>query len=259
MSGINASSGAPFNAINNTIVIDEVIQPPADIDNATWGIKNYSGYGVVTGNSIQGGYIGYYSKAGTTEFANNEIKKAYIGFLSSGAETVHNNTVEECHGDGMILSGLRGPLHHNIIRNNSGPGICVTIPDIDLGGGKDSSPGLNVLQGNGNFDLYLENAVTLFPTVFARYNIWDHTNLDDIIQYDIRDASDSVGLPVVDFLPLGNLGIGDPGLNAGLRIYPNPVKGKNLNIQSENGLELVEVLNMTGLLLRTYGLRGEKH
>ncbi|MCX6224180.1 MAG: hypothetical protein NTV01_05440, partial [Bacteroidia bacterium] len=80
VSGIIAAAGAPFNVTNNTIIIDEVLQAPADVDNATWGIKNYSGYGTVTGNSIQGGYIGYNSKAGTVEFSGNVIKKSFTGF-----------------------------------------------------------------------------------------------------------------------------------------------------------------------------------
>jgi len=259
VSGIRSSAGAPLHIINNTITLDEVTQPSPDPYEGTLGIFNYSGWGNITGNKIHGGSHGYYSKAGSAEFANNEIEKSFTGFYSMGAETVHHNIIKNCNGDGMILDGLKGPLHHNEVKNNAGAGIRVIKPDIDLGGGADNSPGLNIIQGNGNFDLYIENASTIYPTIYARYNVWDHTNPDEIVQYDIRDGSDSTGIPVVDFLPLGNLGIPDPALNPGLKIYPNPMQDRILTLLIETGLTTIDVNSLTGQILKTFRFFGDKH
>jgi hypothetical protein len=139
-----------------------------------------------------------------------------------GAEEVHHNIIKECKGDGMILDGLKGPLSYNMVMNNGGAGIRVTRVPIDLGGGADASPGKNTLQGNANFDLYVESVNAENPTLFARNNIWDHENANDIAQLDIRDGNDSTGLVTVDFTPWGGLGIREQDL-PGVVICPNPV------------------------------------
>jgi hypothetical protein len=211
--------------ISNTITLDEVQSPDPDPYEGPSGIFNYSGWGYVTGNKIKGGNMGYYSKAGTVEFAGNEIEKAYTGFYSMGAENIHHNIIKECKGDGMILNGLKGPLSYNMVMNSGGAGIRVTRVPIDLGGGADASPGKNTLQGNANFDLYIETVNAEHPILFARNNIWDHENANDITQLDIRDGSDSTGLVNVDFTPWGGLSV--EGLaNSVMEIYPNPVKDK---------------------------------
>jgi hypothetical protein len=221
VSGIRSSAGAPLNIINNTITLDEVQSEP-DPDSGTVGIFNYSGWGVVTGNKIHGGGFGYFSKAGTAEFAGNEIENSFSGFYSMGAEVVHHNIILNCKGDGMILDGLKGPLHHNEVKNNGGAGIRITRLPVDLGGGADSSQGKNTFTGNSNFDLYIETVSAQHPVVYARYNHWDHQTATEVSQFDIRDGSDSTGLPVVDILPLGELGIPGPSLNEILGIFPNP-------------------------------------
>ncbi len=222
VSGIRSSAGAPLNIINNTITLDEVQTPDPEPEEGTIGIFNYSGRGLVTGNKIYGGGHGYFSKAGTTEFSGNEIVKSYTGFYSMGAEVVHHNIVKNCSGDGMILDGLKGPLHHNEILNNSGAGIRILYVPIDLGGGADNSPGMNTIRNNGNFDLYIETVSTQHPTVYARFNIWDHVNADLIAQQDIRDGSDSTGLVNVDFTPFGGQGTNDQPGYSGPGAYPNP-------------------------------------
>jgi hypothetical protein len=259
VSGIISKAGAPFNATGNTILIDEVLQAPEDVDNATWGIKTFSGSGVITGNSIQGGYIGYYSKAGTTDFSNNVIKKSFIGLLSSGAEEMHHNTVEECYSHGMVMNGIKGPLHHNVVRNNAGSGIRVVFQEVDLGGGSKGSPGQNMLQGNGNYDLYIENGNTASKTLYTRYGIWDHTDPDEILNVDLYDARNPGGRPDVDFLPLGGLGMDNPELDESVKIYPNPASGQVIHIQSENKLDRVRLFSLSGEELISFPLNGEKY
>jgi hypothetical protein len=222
VSGIRSSAGAPLHIINNTITLDEVQVPEPDPYEGTIGIFNYSGWGYITGNKIFGGDHGYYSKAGTAEFANNEIENSYTGFYSMGAEVVHNNIIKNCKGDGMILDGLKGPLYRNEVKNNAGAGIRIIRVPIDLGGGADNSPGLNTIQGNGNFDLYIETTSAQNPTVYARFNVWDHDDADLVSQLDIRDGNDSTGLVVVDFTPFSGLGINDQSNYFELNAYPNP-------------------------------------
>jgi len=226
VSGIRSSAGAPMHIISNTITLDEVQAPDPDPYEGTSGIFNYSGWGFVNGNKIYGGNMGYFSKAGTVEFAGNEIDKSYTGFYSMGAEVVHENIIKNCKGDGMILDGLRGPLHHNMVENNGGAGIRITRVPIDLGGGAENSPGKNTIQGNANFDLYIEALSAQNPTLYARYNIWDHETSDEISQLDIRDGHDSTGLVNVDFTPYGGLWVNDQSNDLGLIVYPNPARGK---------------------------------
>lgn len=223
VSGIRSSAGAPLHIINNSITLDEVQQPNPDPYEGTIGIFNYSGWGYVTGNKIIGGEYGYYSKAGTALFADNVIEKAYTGFYSMGAEVVHHNTIANCKGDGMILYGLRGPIYSNTIKNNEGSGIRILRMPIDLGGGKDNSPGLNEITGNGNYDLYIEKTSVQYPVLYARYNVWDHTDTLEIMQYDIRDGNDSVGLVRVSFAPAGYLSIENSISINRLKISPNPL------------------------------------
>jgi hypothetical protein len=140
-----------------------------------------------------------------------------------GAEVVHHNTITNCKGDGMILDGLRGPIYSNTIKNNAGSGIRILSMPIDLGGGKENCPGLNEITGNGNYDLYIENTSIQNPVLYARYNVWDHTDTLEIMQYDIRDGNDSAGLVRVSFTPAGYLGIENSMSVNRLKIYPNPL------------------------------------
>jgi hypothetical protein len=224
--GIYSKSGGPFHVIDNNIQTEEAFQPATDPDEAVCGIYTKAGWGYVTGNIIYGGQIGYYSKAGTEDFSGNEISGAYIGFLSSGAEDVHHNSITNCHGDGMIMYGLRGPVHSNVVKDNEGSGIHVIRPDIDLGGGNFNGAGNNIITGNGNFDLYIDCQSTGNPVLYAKYNVWDHTDAAEIMQYDIRDGSDSTGLVTVDFSPVGYLGAEEMKEVTGFEIFPNPTSGK---------------------------------
>ncbi len=223
ISGIRTSTGAPTHILNNIITIDEVQQPNPDPYEGTSGILNYSGWGYVTGNKISGGNTGYYSKAGTVEFADNEIEKSYTGFYSKGREDVHHNIIKNCFGDGMQLDGLTGPIHHNKIMNNAGAGIRVIRVPIDLGGGEKQCPGLNEITGNGNFDLYVESSSSEFPLLYACQNLWDHTDTIEILHYDIRDGNDTASLVKVTFTPLNGLGINMISDCNQIVISPNPV------------------------------------
>ena len=253
VSGIRSSAGAPLHMTGNTITLDEVQVPDPDPKEGTIGIFNYSGWGYVNGNKIKGGGHGYYSKAGTIEFSGNEIEKSYTGFYSMGAEAVHHNTILNCKGDGMILDGLKGPLYHNEVRNNGGAGIRITRVPVDLGGGADSSPGLNTIMGNADFDLYIETVSTQYPVVYARHNIWDHASPDGIRQYDIHDGLDSTGLPVADILPLGNLGTDDPVKIVCLNAIPNPCReSATISWQSgECSPAVIIVYDVSGKAIRT--------
>jgi hypothetical protein len=252
VSGIRSSAGAPLHIINNTITLDEVQVSDPDPYEGTSGIFNYSGWGYVTGNKIHGGNMGYYSKAGTVEFANNVIENSFTGFYSMGAEVVHHNTITNCKGDGMLLDGLRGPLYSNTIKNNAGSGIRVLYMPIDLGGGKDNCPGLNQITGNDNYDLYIEKTSTQFPVLYARYNVWDHTDTLDIMQYDIRDGNDSAGLVRVDFTPAGYLGIENAVSINCLEISPNPFsQSASITwVLTKRSFVSMKILNYTGKVIR---------
>jgi hypothetical protein len=251
VSGIRASAGAPMHIVNNTISIDEVPAPDPDPYEGTSGIFNYSGWGYVTGNKIHGGNMGYYSKAGTAMFADNAIESSYTGFYSMGAEVVHHNTIKDCKGDGMILDGLRGPFYSNTIRNNAGSGIRILRMPIDLGGGKDNCPGLNEIAGNGNYDLYIGNTSTQFPVLYARYNVWDHTDTLEIMQYDIRDGNDSTGLVKVSFTPAGYLGIDRSSSNNHLNISPNPFsQSASITwVVTKRSFVSLKILDLTGKVI----------
>jgi len=251
VSGIRASSGPPFHVVDNTIVIDEVPDPGPNPDEGTVGLYNCSGWGRITGNKIMGGGVGYYSKAGTIEFANNEIENSFTGFYSKGAEIVHHNIIENCFGNGMILDGLRGPIFNNNISNNAGSGILVLHSDIDLGGGEDGSPGCNQITGNGNFDLYIAMTSIQSPVLYAKYNVWDHTLIGEIMRYDIRDASDSTGLLEVDISPMGHLAVDDK-MTIGFRLYPNPGSGTvRLRYQIKDTRHLIsDLYSISGMKIR---------
>lgn len=248
VSGISSKSGGPFHVIGNTITVDDFMQPATDPDEAVCAVYTKAGWGYVRGNTIQGGHLGYYSKAGAVDFSGNSITGSYTGFLSSGAEEVHHNTIKECHGDGMILNGLGGPVHNNVIKDNTGSGIRVLRMPIDLGGGQDTCPGLNVITGNGNYDLYIESISEQHPMLFARFNVWDHSDPVEIMLYDIRDGTDSTGLVNVDFNPVGYLGVSAPVSVENLLMYPNPAISV-LNIEFPGSLNepgLLSLFNTQG-------------
>ncbi len=222
VSGIRSSAGAPMHILNNTITLSEVQSPAPDPYESTSGIFNYSGWGKVSGNKITGGNMGYYSKAGTVEFSNNTIINAFTGFYSIGAEKVHHNSISNCKANGLILDGIRGPVFSNMITNNGGSGILVMRAPVDLGSGTDSCPGLNVITGNGNYDLYIMANSSTYPVINARYNVWDHMDTLEIMQQDIRDGNDSTGLVRVDFTPCSGLGVPESEGNTHVEIFPNP-------------------------------------
>jgi hypothetical protein len=253
ISGIRSLAGAPLHILNNIITIDEVQQPNPDPYEGTSGILNYSGWGYVTGNKIHGGNMGYYSKAGTVEFADNEIEKSYTGFYSKGGEETHHNVIKNCYGDGMQLDGLKGPIHHNKITNNAGAGIRVTRVPIDLGGGEKQCPGLNEITGNGNYDLYVESQGTQFPLLYACYNLWDHADTIEILQYDIRDGNDTASLVKVTFTPFNGLGIKMISACNQITISPNPAGQKatfSWMLLKRCSVSLT-ILDNTGKLIKT--------
>jgi hypothetical protein len=183
VSGITINSGPPTNITGNKITVNNGI-PVKD----TYGISTSAGVGVVTGNEISGGWIGYYSKSGATLFDHNIIQNSHHGIFSAGAEEITNNTITRCNGHGMILNGLKGPVSGNTITNNDSTGIWV-IKTVDIGGGSTHGAGRNTLRGNGYYDLRISSASTTADTLFINNNIWDHNTIADILKYDILNES----------------------------------------------------------------------
>ncbi len=194
-SGLDLKSGSPTNVIGNTITLNNGV--PID---ETMGIFTKAGIGVVTGNTITGGYIGYISSSGATLFENNTITKAHTGFYSNGAEKVQNNLITDCRGNGLIAHGLAGPIQDNTIIENDSAGIVIYYP-VDLGGGDKNGEGRNILQNNGYYDLVVSYQPVEPDTIFARYNLWDHETLDDILTYDVLvEGGENLVIDIDDFI-----------------------------------------------------------
>ncbi|MCK4678872.1 MAG: T9SS type A sorting domain-containing protein [Bacteroidales bacterium] len=188
--GMDLKSGGPTNIIGNTLTLNNGI--PLD---QTAGINTKAGYGVITDNTITGGYIGYSSSSGATLFENNTITKAHTGFYSNGAEKVQNNLITDCRGHGLIAHGLAGPIQNNTIIENDSAGIVIHYP-VDLGGGDKNGEGRNTLQNNGYYDMVVSYNPVEPDTIFARYNLWDHETLEEILAYDILIENGSQNLVI---------------------------------------------------------------
>lgn len=215
-SGINVSSGAPTNIIGNQITIHEWT-----IDGNTTGITNLAGLGLVTGNQIDGGKIGYYSSSAASLFENNTIKNCHYGFMSSGAEEVKNNEFSNCSGHGMVLHGVKGPISQNNIHHNDSAGIFMIYP-CDVGGGEYNGIGKNIIRDNGYFDLFIAYQPPTYDTIFASYNYWDHSTLAEVLANDINCTNcDSL---FIDISGLNPSSVSDHNKSFDLSIYPNPVK-----------------------------------
>ena len=178
-SGIQLKSGGPTNVINNVITVEP---------GAEFGIETKAGYGMVTGNKITGGKIGYHSKSGAVLFEGNSITGSHWGFYSKGNEEVKNNTISNCSGHGMVLDGLRGPVHNNTVTNNDSTGIWV-LRNVDLGGGNKNGVGRNIIRGNGYYDMRISINAVNPDTLFINNNVWDHETIADILKYDILNES----------------------------------------------------------------------
>ncbi|MCU0342832.1 MAG: DUF1565 domain-containing protein [Ignavibacterium sp.] len=187
-SGIIVSSGTPTNIIGNEITLNNGIPL-----NGTVGIETSSGEGIVTDNTISGGWVGYYSNSGATLFENNTITQSHIGFMSKGAEEVKYNTITNCSGDGMILMGLRGPISGNVVQNNDSVGIRL-IRSVDLGGGILNGEGNNIIRNNGFYDLVINYQPLQPETLYIMNNGWDHITLPEILQYDIFNEGGSTNI-----------------------------------------------------------------
>lgn len=219
-SGILTSSDSPTNIIGNTILLNN-----GSPIQGTFGIKTSAGYGVVRENTIQGAGVGYHSHSFAELFESNTIRQCNIGFYSRGAEEVKNNLIENCTSDGMVLYGIRGPISGNEIRSNGGAGIRL-LQNVDLGGGPDSCPGNNTIQGNADFDLYVAIPPQTHPfTVFADHNIWDHSDSADIAAYDIYIPNELQGTVSVHIWPVGPSGLSEAFPLDLVRIFPNPTEG----------------------------------
>lgn len=246
--GIYSKSGAPFHVIDNNIQIAEAFQPALEPDEAVCGIYTKAGWGYVTGNTIHGGQIGYYSNAGTEYFSENKISGSYFGFFSSGAEEVHHNTIKNCHGDGMVMNGLRGPVHNNVVKDNAGSGIRIVRPEIDLGGGNFGGPGNNTITGNGNFDLYVDGNTTQYAMIYAKYNVWDHSDSADIHSQDIYIPPDLQSFITVTISPVGSSGQPDNSDPESVLLYPNPTPSK-FRVQAlkvSDGIQRIEITDLYG-------------
>ena len=133
---------------------------------------------------------------GTGSFNYNTITNCSTGIIESAGDFYHN-TVSDCTGDG-IISTISGVFGNNKISNNQGAGIRIQN-FADIGGGPFDSPGNNILQGNGNYDLLIES--TLDSLIYAKHNLWDHIIENEISQFDIYDKNDDTTLALVIFTP----------------------------------------------------------
>jgi hypothetical protein len=185
---MDVNSGSPTNIIGNYITLND-----GNPLNGTFGIETSSGEGVVTDNTISGGWVGYHSSSGATLFQNNTITQSHIGFMSNGAEEVKYNTITNCSGDGMILMGLRGPISGNVVRDNDSVGIRL-IQSVDLGGGNLNGEGNNIIRNNGFYDLVINYQPLQPETLYVMNNGWDHITLPEILQYDIFNEGGSTNI-----------------------------------------------------------------
>lgn len=196
-SGMILNSGTPTNVTGNTIILNN----GSPVEGMT-GIDTKAGKGVVTGNTISGGWTGYVSSSAATLFENNTITKTHTGFVSKGAEKVQNNTIKNCTGNGLIAKGLTGPVQNNTIIDNDSAGIVTYYP-VDLGGGDKNGEGRNTLQNNGYYDLHIKYQPEEQDTLFAKYNLWDHTTEEEILANDIlNEGGGNLFIQIEDFLVL---------------------------------------------------------
>ena len=240
-SGIIVSTGPPTNIIGNQITIYEWA-----IDDNTTGIKSSAGFGVVIGNKIDGGKIGYWSSSGATLFENNTIMNCHYGFYSSGNEEVKNNEISNCTGHGLVLCGVKGPISQNNIHHNDSAGVFLIFP-CDLGGGEQSGLGLNKLQNNGYYDLIVNCQSFEHDTVFARNNFWDHNTMGNILSFDVNwEECEDLFIDVMDFNPSAVTNVSVP--ITGLSLYPNPANDifevRSLEFKVENAN--IELFNLNG-------------
>ncbi len=206
----------------------------------TTGITSSAGSGVITGNQIDGGKIGYMSSSGATLFEDNKITNCHYGFFSNGNEEVKNNEISNCSGHGMVLFGVKGPITNNNIHHNDSTGIFMIFP-CDLGGGEHNGPGQNKLQNNGYYDLIVNYQSLEHDTIFARNNFWDHNTIENILSYDVYcEDCENIFINVLNFNPSSVTNIN--GHISDITVYPNPVndvfevrssefKVKNANIE----------------------------
>ncbi len=198
--GLSLKSGSPTNVVGNIITMNN--GNPVE---GTIAIDTKAGEGVVTDNSISGGWTGYNSVSGATLFENNTITNAHTGFISAGNEKINNNHISNCSGNGLIAHGLAGPIQNNVITNNDSAGILIQYP-VDLGGGEKDGEGRNTLQNNGYYDLLIKYQPAETDTLFAKYNLWDHNTAEEILASDIlNEGGANLILLIDDFLVLPDI------------------------------------------------------
>jgi len=250
ISGAYFASGAPTNIVGNTIVVPQAMPPFSTTDSSFFALSSDAGYGVVTGNRLTGGFIGYRSRSGAVLFDGNTIEGAHVGLVSRGGERISNNTITHCSGDGMVLNGVRGPVERNRVTDNGGSGIRVLRADIDLGWGADTSRGENIVQRNGNYDLYVDTGDDTTSTIYARNNYWDHASAEEIAALDIYDKRDVDSLPLVDFSPFGVMSVDEANERDGtvLVLVPNPVidRGSIIYVITRPGHVRLRIIDLVG-------------
>jgi len=205
---------------------------PAQLD--TLAVKGICVNAVAAGrgvrsNHVSGGAYGIYLQAVAGSCCGNDVEGAHVGIAVCGVSAaVDSNDVRDCAGDGIGLfaGGEDGDpaetwlsLQANAIANNGGAGILVAT-NSDLGGaphraavradrtqglgssaGRLTSEGLNVVTGNGLWDLAVATQAADVDTVWALWNTWDHGDSVSIGAFDIYDVDDAPSLSRLIFWP----------------------------------------------------------
>jgi len=210
VSGVVTKSGFPTNIVGNTITVPYLPLPPG-FDWATAGdletldanavIITAAGGGEISDNILVGGSVGIYDSSGAFLVGDNTISNCDIGIWTVGGGHFRNNTITDCGDDGMIFAAT-GPITGNTITGCGGAGIRL-VGDCDLGGGEDGGLGGNILRNNAGYELVIEVAASIIDTIYAQFNLWDHTTESDIDEFDILDGKDDPTKSVVVFLPVG--------------------------------------------------------
>jgi hypothetical protein len=187
--------------------------------------------GGVRSNHVSGGAYGIYLRTVAGACCGNDVEGAHVGIAVCGVSAaVDSNDVRDCAGDGigLFVGGEDGgdpadtwlSLQANTIANNGGSGILVAT-NSDLGGaphraavrgnrtegfgsraGRLTSEGLNVVTGNGSWDLAVATQAAEVDTVWALWNTWDHADSVSIGVFDIYDIDDDPSLSRVIFWPV---------------------------------------------------------
>jgi hypothetical protein len=181
-------------------------------------------------NVVSGGSYGVYMNAVAGHgCSGNTVTGAHTGIaVCAVSAQADSNDVRDCAGDGIGLYPYPDTswgdcwltVQASTAVENGGAGIRAA-GRCDLGGtpdptaaqraaytaggtewgGRLRSDGMNVLTGNGDYDLVIDMLATEVDTIWALGNAWDHADSLGIGEHDIYDGADDPSLSRVVFWP----------------------------------------------------------